>query len=225
MNKYTLGTILGTTLLGLIKNKFGSQKKLGVGRFYTIVLDNILIKEAKDSNLSGVELSDKIEYKLRKLILGNERDQELINILKPIIFPTSSGFNFRHSFATTVDKLWSNRCESTEPSELGEDMEICKYEVRIVFASVRDESNLPENEDRIIMKKIESLVKDSISSYVDIHGCDFEPIMNKSEFTIHKGVQDHYDPRNRHETLSIETTDGTWEPFENNTIPSRLRRR
>lgn len=227
MNKYALGTIVGTALLPLLKGK-GSKIKLGLGTFYTIILSDVLIRESKDSHLSETTLSKKIQDKIRKMVLGGNKDKDFINILKPIIFNRDSLFGY--SFSIEVKGYWRNRCEEDVPNQWGQEMEVCKYDFRIVFASVRDVSNLPDNEDEIIMDKVEDLIKSSISSYIDMNGYDFEPIMDEAEFAIYKGVQDRYDQRNRHTSLAIKTKDGTWDSYDkssktNNTLSNRLRRK
>ena len=211
MNKYALGTIVGTALLGLAKAKVkGSNTALHLAKFYTISID-ISIREYKDGepNLS-LRMERFLLDQLKDKIIGPNIDQEFVNLLKPILFDylyQTIPFNFFKSLSirTKPIGIW---CEDDGFDEIGdeeewEEMEICKYNIRIILPSATDLTNLPEDKEADLIKKIENIII-SFGNY---------PIVGDIEYGIYNGVQDNYDDRRRWKGLAIENN-GEWILYE-----------
>ena len=222
MNKTVLGTIAGIALLPFFKGK-GSKGRIAEGKFYQIIIEDVLIRASKNALMSHVGLATKIKDNIRNMVLGDGKDKDFINILKPVIFDREKMFGY--SFSVDAKDFYPFGCKDDGVNEWEEEIEVCQWQFSIIFSSVRNISNLTENEDDIIIEKIENLIADSISSCEDSDGYRFEPIMDDAKVSMYDGLQDHYDPRNRHKTIVIKTKDGTWEPFENSPKKSKLRKR
>jgi len=221
MNKTVLGTIVGTTLLGLAKAKVkGSNTALHLAKFYTIDID-LSIREYKNGepNLSprmNRFLLDQFKYKL----IGPNIDQEFVNLLKPILFDylyQIRPFTFFKSLAirTTPIGLW---CEDDGFDEIGweeewEEMEICKYNIKIILPSATDLTNLPEDKEANLIKKIENIIISFGDYESDSNGYINYPIAEDIEYGIFNGVQDHHDDRNRWKGLAVEKN-GEWVLYE-----------
>jgi len=230
MNKTALGTIFGAALLPFFKEK-GSKVRIAEGKFYQIIIEDVFIRASKNALMSNVGLVTKIKDNIRNMVLGDGKDKDFIKILKPVIFDREKMFGYSFSvdakdfypFGCVDDEMNEEEEEEEEEEDYG--MEVCKWQFSIIFSSVRNISNLTENEDDIIIEKIENLIADSISSCEDRDGYRFEPIMDEAKVYMYNGLQDHYDPRNRHRTIVIKTKDGTWDPFKKSLKKSKLRKR
>jgi len=212
MNKYALGTIVGTAMFPLLKGK-GSKVKLGVGRFYSIVLENILIQQSEKTWISHRVLKNTITNKIKKMVFYDKKDEDFINILKPILFDRQGLFGYSFSLEAKYN------CEDDGITEYGEAIATYKWDFTIIFASPRDVSNLPEKQYEIIMKKVKNLIVNSFYEYISSeenlrHDHNFKINTDQTQFAIYKGIQDHSDPRNNFKPIVIEKEDGIWEPYE-----------
>jgi len=233
MNKYALGTIVGTALLGFAKARTkGSNDILHLAKFYTIDID-LSIREYKnaDPNLSP-RMNRFLLNQLKDKIIGPNIDQEFVNLLKPILFDylyQTRPFTFFKSLAIITEPigLW---CEDDGFDEIGdeeewEEMEICKYNIKIILPSATDLTNLPEDKEADLIKKIENIIISFGDYETDRNGYINYPIAEDIEYGIYNGVQDHYDDRNRWKGLAIENN-GEWILYEPpRSVVPKLRKR